>query len=105
MDQQPNTSIRHRLNRKQIEHLLSLQAKSNCTIKDFCNEHNLSTANFHNWKRRYKNVARVNQSAPGFAPIKVTPTSPTNLYGLFAEVGGISIYQPVSASFLKELIQ
>ncbi len=104
MDQQQKTSVRHRRNRKQIEHLLSLQAKSNCTIKDFCNEHNLNASNFHNWKRRYKNTSGDRQSTSGFAPIQVTHSSPTALHGLFAEVGGISIYQPVSASFLKELI-
>jgi hypothetical protein len=37
----------------------------------------------------------------GFAPVEIVPAA---INGLFAQVGNIKIYQPVSAAYLKELL-
>ena len=94
-------AVRQRRSRKQIEELLQLFSKSPCSVKEFCKEQGISPANFHKWKGRYKVGPVAKQKPSGFASIDVTrPPLP----GLFAEVNGIRIYQPVSASFLKELL-
>lgn len=99
MEQEQKTSARHRRSKQQIQHLLNLFAKSNSRVKDFCKEHNISPANFHKWKSRYKSNLAGKKNASGFARMDIV-----SLPGLFAEVNGIRIYQPVSAAYLKELV-
>ena len=97
--------VRYRRNRQQIQDLLNLFANSNSGVKDFCKQHSISPANFHKWKSRYKTGKKKKTGLPagqaGFARVDVFSSSAS----LFAEVNGIRIFQPVSASFLKELLQ
>jgi hypothetical protein len=101
-----NKPIRYRRSRQQIQELLNLFANSNSGVKDFCKQHSISAANFHKWKSRYKTGKEKKTGLPGgqagFARIDVFSSSSAML---FAEVKGIRIYQAVSASFLKELLQ
>ena len=90
----PRKSFRTRQERLQ---LLAEYEQGTQSIKSFCASHNIPTATFHNWK---KNYANFNKESSGFASIEVTSAST----GLFAEVGRIRIYQPVSAAYLKELL-
>ena len=66
--------------------------------------HYISTGNFHKWKSRYKDDPVGKKKRPGFATFDIVSLSQAASPGLFAEVGRIKIYQPVSASFLKELL-
>jgi len=84
--------------KQEILQLLNKYDQSGQSIKSFCAFHNIPNGTFHNWKHKYKNEANA---LPGFAPVQVIPSAST---GLFAEVGGIKIYQPVSAAYLKELL-
>jgi hypothetical protein len=77
--------------------LLAEYEQGTQSIKSFCASHNIPTATFHNWKKNYANSCKEQH---GFAAIKVTSAD----NGLFAEVGRIKIYQPVSAAYLKELL-
>jgi hypothetical protein len=101
MEQAEEKSLRRRRNRQQIRSLLIEFEKSELTVKDFCNQHAISPANFHKWKSRYKSNERGKKKTLGFATVDVVSSSTS----LFAEVKGIRIYQPVSASFLKELLK
>src|SRR5687768_8057857 len=78
--------------------LLAEYEQGNQSVKSFCASHNISTATFHNWKKNH-NCSTKEQS--GFATVEVLTSASV---GLFAEVGGIKIYQPVSASYLKDLL-
>ena len=79
-----------------IQQLLKEQAESGQSIKLFCAERGVAAGNFHRWKQQYG--AGELESATGFAKLQIIPTS-----GLFATVGDIKLYQPVSAGYLKEL--
>jgi len=103
MDQPNQVSSRRRGSKQQIQDLLNEFEKSNLTAKDFCKEHHISRPNFHKWKSRYRSKSTSRQKASGFTTLDLVDVTPVSA-GLFAEVKGIKIYQPVSASFLKELL-
>jgi hypothetical protein len=77
--------------------LLQEQVQCGQSIKSFCAAHGIAEGTFHNWKQRYGSGAAPASGA--FATLQVVPES-----GLFATVGNIKIYQPVSAAYLKELL-
>jgi len=87
-----------------ILNILSEHKKSNLSIKAFCDENNIASASFHNWKKKYRNSRASRVARPGFATLRVTPSGPVAGPGLFAEVNSIKIYQPVAAAYLKELM-
>jgi hypothetical protein len=89
---------KHFRTRKERIQLLAEYEQGNQSIKSFCASRNIPTATFHNWRKNHINPHKDQQ--PGFATIEVTSAST----GLFAEVGRIKIYQPVSAAYLKELL-
>ena len=93
-------SSKRRRKRAQILELLQEFEKSDMTVRDFSKLHNISTGILYKWKNRYKND---DTKTVGFAQVNINPTSHAPR-GLFAEVRGIKIYQPVSATFLKELL-
>ena len=80
-----------------ILRILQEQAQSGQNIKSFCAAQGIAGGTFHRWKQKYG--MREDCSPVGFAPIQVTHER-----GLFAMVGSIKIYQPVSATYLKELL-
>ena len=80
-----------------IVKLLQEQVQSDQSIKSFCAAHGIAEGTFHNWKQRYG--TGVVPTSGGFAALQVMPE-----LGLFAVVGTIKIYQPVSAAYLKELL-
>lgn len=108
MDQAKTKPIRQRRSHQQIQELLDLFAKSNVNVKDFCKQQGIGPANFHKWKSRYKigkeKTSRLPAGQAGFARVDVVCSEQATVPGLFAEVNRIKIYQPVSASFLKELL-
>jgi hypothetical protein len=93
-------SSKKRRKRAEILELLQEFEKSEMTVKDFGKLHNISTGILYQWKNRYKSD---DNKTIGFAKVNIKP-SLTDRHGLFAEVRGIRIYQPVSATFLKELL-
>lgn len=84
--------------REEILQLLSKQSDSGLSVRQFCQEHAITEGSFHYWKRRY-NKAEVRDAKSAFTRIDVS----AGVSVLFAQVGGIKIYQPVSADYLKEL--
>jgi hypothetical protein len=76
--------------------LLAQCDQSGQSVKSFCTSHNIiAHGTFYNWKHKKKNG---NKELGGFAPVQVIPSVSV---GLFAEVGNIRIYQPVTAAYLK----
>lgn len=103
MEQINHSLPRKRRSKEQIQVLLTEFEKSKSTVRDFCRQHSINTANFHKWKSRYKSIPDSKKQHSGFARLNVVEP-PSLLPTLFAEVKGIKIYAPVTASFLKELI-
>jgi hypothetical protein len=96
--------LRPRRSKQEIHNLLAAFEKSNLTITDFCKVQNLSYGVFQKWRSRYCATQRRKGTSTSFAKVDIVPVKKDPLPGLFAEVHGIKIYQPVSASFLKELL-
>ena len=93
---------RLRRNIRQIHDLLKEFDKGSVSAVEFCEQHKISKATFYKWQSRYTPKAEKKTEGPGFAGIRIIPSSSS---ALFAEVNGIKIYQPVAASYLKELLQ
>jgi len=91
---------------KEIKELLQSFEQSGDDIRVFCQAHNIGLSTFQKWKSRYgkKEVAPVIED--GFVPLQLSPVAADGRTAvLFAEVRGIKLYQPVAASYLKELLQ
>lgn len=100
MEQNANTP-RSRRNRQQILELLSEFENSTMSVTDFCNLHKISKGAFQQWKVRH---GKRQSKQAGFAQLQVSVPVGKHAEGLFAEVKGIKIYQPVAAAYLKELL-
>ena len=100
MEQVNQSSRRPRRNSQQISALLAKYNSSGLSVSDFCERHQIHESNLHKWISRAKQKSgKKDIRRAAFAEVQVT--SSENL--LFAEVNGIRIYQPVAASYLKEL--
>jgi hypothetical protein len=85
--------------KQEIEQLLKKHAQSGQSVKAFCSDLQISEGTFYHWKEKYSKSIATKQT--GFVPVKIVSSAGN---GLFAEVGNIKIYQPVSAAYLKELL-
>lgn len=101
MEELKKSVSRTRRTHKEIETLLSAFNKSGLPVNEFCSLHHITRGSFYKWqsRRKVKAAQKTNQAA--FARVSV-PSSATG--ALFAEVNGIRFYQPVAASYLKELL-
>jgi hypothetical protein len=100
MEQVHSSTRRPRKSSEQISALLAKYNSSGLTVPEFCKLHQIHQGNFRKWIFRSKQKARAKVTRrSAFAKVEVTALP--NL--LFAEVNGIRIYQPVEASYLKEL--
>src|SRR5688572_28801814 len=85
--------------KQEIEVLLHDWEKSGQSVKGFCAKLGIAEGTFYHWKKKFSKDSGMSGKA-GFAPVEIVPSC----NGLFAEVGRIRIYQPVSAAYLKELL-
>ena len=85
----------------EIKLLLEEFDQGNISAKEFCLSHCISEAGFYKWRSRYR--GSPSESKNNFVLLKegAVPLPPS---ALFAEVKGMRFYQPVSASYLKELL-
>ena len=90
-------SARKYRGKAEILNVLQDQAASGLNIISYYAAHGIAKSNFHRWMRKYGAASEVGQV--GFTPLHIVPEA-----GLFATVGSIRIYQPVSAAYLKELL-
>lgn len=100
MDQQSQRVRRKQRSSEQIAEILKNFRESGTTVKQFCADHQIVPGTFHKWQSRANEKILKKENKGGFAQIQVSPS----FAGLFAEVKGIRIFQPVSAAYLKELI-
>lgn len=97
------TTIRRpRRTQEEIKDLLSEFEKSNLSVIEFCNGHKIGRAAFHKWRTRY---GSMHKDESAFTELQVASIHDRLSVSLFAEVGALKIYQPVSAAYLKELIR
>jgi hypothetical protein len=105
MEKTITPTIKHQ-KRYSISKILTLikerEAKG-CTIESFCEEHQLSRSSFNRWLRKYGGKRPVKKVSEKFVPLNVTALRPDKVDVLFAEVGGIKLYQRVEAAYLKAL--
>lgn len=85
--------------KQEIERLLVEHAQSGLSVKAFCSSIHIADGTFYHWKKKFSKASEA-AGKTGFAPIEIVPSA----CALFAEVGNIKIYQPVSAAYLKELL-
>jgi hypothetical protein len=103
MEQSANKPSRLRRSQNQIEQLLEEFEKGNLDVAEFCELHAVSRTTFYKWQSRYRRKTKKNSKARGFAKLKIAAPAVNPPGLLFAEVNGIKLYQPVTASYLKEL--
>lgn len=96
MEEKKEKAVRKFRGQTVIVKLLREQVESGQSIKSFCAARGIAEGTFHNWKHRYSGEL---DARPGFVAVQMIPEP-----GLFAMVGDIKIYQPVSAAYLKELL-
>jgi len=101
MEQLIKPSLRRRRSHQQIRNLLTEFGKADLTVKEFCLLQHISPGTFHKWQARLKDKEAPQNNRPAFTEVQVSSSSSG---ALFAEVSGIRIYQPVTASYLKELL-
>ena len=94
-----NKQIKVFRSKQEIERLLMEHAQSGLSVKAFCADLPIAEGTFYHWKKKFSKGSEATGKA-GFSPIEIVPSACT----LFAEVGSIKIYQPVSAAYLKELL-
>ncbi|HVU84753.1 MAG TPA: hypothetical protein VHC50_07920 [Puia sp.] len=97
MEESKVKPIRKYRGRAVVLKILQDQLDSGLNVKSYCAAKGIAEGTFHRWK--HKHSAPSEAEPVGFATLKVMSES-----GLFAVVGGIKIYQPVSAAYLKELL-
>jgi transposase-like protein len=85
--------------RSEILDLLQEYRESKLSVKLFCEKRSISEGSFQNWRKRY-GTDQSSATGTAFTAVSVSAAA----VGLFAEVNGIRIYQPVSAGYLKELL-
>jgi hypothetical protein len=101
VEQQAQRSRKQRRSKAQIIEMLDRFEKSGITVTAFCKQYKVGTKSFYRWQNRY-GTASVQADKVGFATVDIAIDSSA---ALFAEVKGIKIFQAVSPSFLKELLQ
>jgi transposase-like protein len=85
---------------EEIKDILLRYRSSGLTTATFCRQQHLNLGTFHTWKKRYRENGLSAEGVNGFLKVRVSDPLP----GLFAEVAGIRLYQPVSADYLKSLL-
>ena len=96
-------TTKSRRSEAEISHLMEKFDKESMKVKDFCEVHNISDATFYNWRKKYPPI----EISPSEGFIEIIPTLRPNdspAERLFAQVGQICIYQPVSPDYLKSLL-
>ena len=103
MEQTEKKPLAGQRNKEEILHLLAEYEESHgLTIKQFCQQHDISEGVFYSYRSRYGVKHQSKSKSGGFIAITApVPKDSTNT--LFAEVNGIKIYQAVPADYLKTL--
>lgn len=103
MEQSINQPVKKRRTIDQILVLLDEFENGDVSLTEFCSTHDICKATYHKWCSRYKNKKEKQGELNGFTTLQITTPKNSNTAVLFAELRGIKIYQPVTASYLKEL--
>ena len=81
------------------------QPDSGMIISEYCKAHQISEGCFYYWLKKTKNISPVPLSSPAILPVKIVETKNEHVTSnLFAEVRGITIFQPVPAEYLLTLL-
>ena len=103
---EPNTARDGARRQRPPEEIIKLleeyENSEGITVKEYCTMIGVSDAAFYGWRRMYGAKTDSQERQPGFIELIASETA-TTVQGLFAEVKGIKLYQPVTAEFLKAL--
>lgn len=103
MEQRNSKQPSLRRTKAQMLDLLSeYDKKHGLTVKAFCEIHKISEGSFYYARSHYRSVVAPQPQPSGFIAI-ARQVNKESASGLFAEVNGIRLYQPVSADYLKSL--
>ena len=103
MEQNSTGSPRPKIVRRtteQIKSLINEYENGGLSVKDFCKQHQVKSLYLSRWLKRYKK----NKTPEGFVAVCTTKEAVECKEVLFAEYRGIRFYQPVSPSYLKDLV-
>lgn len=103
MDQHIDKPLRIRRSHQEITSLLNEFEKAGMSVAEFSQVHNIGKATFHKWQSRYRFTSVAPGEVAGFTSLQITSSAAGTGAALFAEVKGIRLYQPVAATYLKEL--
>ena len=100
-----NTAVRRQRTPEEIIKLLEeYEASEGITVKEYCAMIGVSDAAFYGWRKLYGPKNDDEDKQGGF--IELIPSENNFVtQGMFAEVKGIKLYQPVAAEYLKALAQ
>lgn len=85
--------------------LIDEQHASKLSVKDFCQQNNLSEGTFYYWRKKYLDGAKpVNDRHVGNFSLLQVDDQINSSSELFAEYKGLKLYRQVPVSYLKELI-
>lgn len=85
--------------------LVQDQHDSKLSVKNFCEQNNLSEGTFYYWRKKYLDTAKpaTDRHMGNFSLLQVDDQTGSSSE-LFAEYKGLKLYRQVPVSYLKELI-
>lgn len=80
------------------------QPSSGMIISEYCRANQISEGSFYYWLKKMKNTAPAPLTTPTILPVKIVdaPNAPSS--NIFAEVRGVTLFQPVPAEYLLTLL-
>ena len=104
MEQTNKKQTKSRRSREQTLELINKFDKTQgITVNAFRKLHQISEGSFYSARSRYRSAGSPSQKSAGFIAI-APPVFKEPSSTLFAEVGGIKLYHPVPADYLKALV-
>lgn len=80
------------------------QPRSGMIISEYCRANKISEGSFYYWLKKVKDAASAPLTAPTVVPLKIIEPPHEPVSNIFAEVRGITLFQPVSAEYLLTLL-
>ena len=80
------------------------QPASGMIISDYCRANQISEGSFYYWLKKMKNTGPAPFPPSTILPVKIIDAPNVPASSVFAEVRGITLFQPVPAEYLLTLL-
>jgi hypothetical protein len=80
------------------------QPGSGMIVSEYCTANQISEGSFYYWLKKIKNTAPAPLTTPAILPVKIMEAPHSHASNIFAEVRGITLFQPVPAEYLLALL-